>query len=69
VDLDGVGGGGCSVPVPFCSTLEARPLGVFSASAGGAATSGGAGMSSSAFCAIVVVAFFLSSSPAFFAPS
>src|SRR5688572_6792147 len=34
---------GCSVPVPLVNTFEARPLAVFSASAGAAATSGGAG--------------------------
>src|SRR5204862_7114853 len=37
---------GLSLPVPGFSTFDARPLAVFSASAGGAFTSGGAGMSS-----------------------
>ena len=35
-------GPGCVCPNPTCSTFDARPDGVFSASAGGAATSGGA---------------------------
>src|SRR5262249_22650649 len=57
-------GPGCTVPVPFSRSFEARPSAVFSASAGGAATSGGAGMSTtfgvmpaSAPAAAVVVFF------------
>ncbi len=44
VHLDLVPGMGFSVPVPFCKTLVARPVAVFTASAGAAATSAGAGI-------------------------
>jgi hypothetical protein len=47
---------GRSVPVPFCSTREARPDADFAASAGGLATLSGAGIGVNAgFCCAVAL--------------